>query len=162
MSDRQRLLELICSDRTPDERLVCGAAFHAILRGEALDRDGLARSTGFAPEKVDALLEGLKGRGLIVVEPGGERIVGSWGLSLVPTNHRLSIRGRDLHTWCAVDVVGIPAALREDAIATSRCHECGVPVRIEMAAGEIRSVEPADVRIWVAPSQAGRSVVGST
>ncbi len=162
MPERRRLLELICSDRTPDERLVCGAAFHAILRGEALDRDGLARSTGFTPEKVDALLEGLKGRGLIVVEPGSDRIMGSWGLSLVPTKHRLRIRGRDLYTWCAVDAVGIPAALREDAVAISRCHECGVTVRIEMVAGEVGRVEPAGVRIWVAPCQVGRSVVGST
>ena len=110
MSEKQRMLELVETDKAGDEWVVCKAAFHAILTGEAIDRTGLVVATGFAPEKVSTLLNKLNEQGLIVVEPDSGRVVGSWGLSSVPTDHRLRIRGRALHTWCALDAVGIPAA----------------------------------------------------
>ncbi|HEY3059929.1 MAG TPA: organomercurial lyase [Chloroflexota bacterium] len=38
------------------------------------------------------------------------------GFSLVPARqHRLAMRGRQFWTWCAIDAVGIPAGLGEDA-----------------------------------------------
>ncbi len=162
MSRRQKLLDMICSRRTPEERAVCKAAFHAILDGYAIDQTGLASSTRLDPGKVDTVLSSLAARGLVVVEPGSGEVVGSWGLSLVPTNHRLRIRGRGLFTWCAIDAVGIPAGLGEDGAVESECHQCGEPVSIKMVAGQVRSVEPADVHIWVTPSQPARSVVGDT
>ena len=162
MSEKQGILQPIGADRTADKRVICRAALHAILGGEAIDRTGLVAATGFTSEVVDALLDELTARGLVVVEPGSGRVVGSWGLSLVPTDHRLRIRRRDLHTWCAVDAIGIPAGLGEDAIVTSRCHRCGVPVNVKMVAGQVSHVEPADVQVWVTASQVGRSVVGFT
>ena len=101
-------------------------------------------------------------QGLIVVEPDSGRVVGSWGLSLVPTDHRLHIQGRELHTWCALDAVGIPAGLGEDASVASRCHQCGAPVSVEMTAGQIACSEPADVQVWLVADQVGHSVVGFT
>jgi hypothetical protein len=87
-------------------------------------------ATGFALEKVGALLDGLTERGLVVVEPNSGRVVGSRGLSWVPTDHRLRIRGHTLYTWCAEDAVGIPAGLGEDASIASHCHLCGAPVNV--------------------------------
>jgi alkylmercury lyase len=162
MSRRQRLLDMICSRRTPEEHAVSRAAFHAILSGCAIDPEGLESSTGLDPETVSAVLSKLAARGLVVLEPGSNEIVGSWGLSLAPTNHRLCIRGRELYAWCAIDAVGIPAGLEEDGAVTSECHECGKPVRIKMVAGQVSSVEPAGVHVWVTPSQPARSVVGDT
>ncbi len=150
------------SEKTPDEHVVCRAALLALLDGEALGPAGLAAATSFAEERVQSLLDGLIERGLVVVEPASGRVVGSWGLSLLPTEHRLHIRGRQLYTWCALDAVGIPAALGEDANITSQCHHCGVPVNIEMALGRASHVEPSDVHIWWAAEQVGRSVVGFT
>jgi alkylmercury lyase len=150
------------SDVSHDELAIRKAAFKAILDGEPITPDGLLGSTGFAPEKTHALLEGLAKRGLIVIESDSGRIVGSWGLSFVPTDHRLRIRKRTLYTWCAEDAVGIPAALAEDASILSRCHECGVSVNIEMAAGRVAQVVPSDIRLWVADIEVGRSVVGHT
>lgn len=162
MGRRQKVLDMICSRRTPEEHAVCKAAFHAILDGHAIDQAGLASSTRLDAETVDTVLSGLAARGLVVVEPSSGKVVGSWGLSLVPTEHRLFIRGRELYTWCAIDAVGIPAGLGEDGTVESECHQCGEPVAIKMVAGRVRSVEPADVHIWVVPSQPTRSVVGDT
>lgn len=159
---KKRIFEFIDTDISDDEQAVRKVAFQAILRGEAIDRAGLVKGTGFTPEKVDTLLDGLTERGLVVVEPDSDRVVGSWGLSLVPAGHRLCIRGRALYTWCAEDAVGIPAGLGEDASIVSRCHQCGVPVNVEMAAGQVVRALPPDVRVWVTAGDVGRSVVGST
>lgn len=162
MSEKQGDLELIHSDMSADEQALRKAAFHAILTGKAIDRAGLVAVTGFASEKVGALLDGLSERGLAVVEPDSGRLVGSWGLSAVPTDHRLRIQGRELYTWCALDAVGIPAGLGEDARIASHCHLCSAPVDVEMVAGQVAQVVPPDVQIWVVPDEVGRSAVGFT
>jgi alkylmercury lyase len=150
------------SDTTEEEKIIRKAAFHAILEGAPLNRDGLADATGLTREKVDVSVDSLAERGLIVVKPASGRIVGSCGLSSEPTSHRLQIRGRELHTWCAEDAVGIPAALGEDASVVSQCHHCGVTVKIEMSAGQVGHVEPPGVQLWIAATEVGRSVVGFT
>jgi len=166
MGEKQEDTGLIGTDRNAssmaDERAIRKAAFHAILNGEALGRAELAIATGLVPERVDALLRGLIERGLVVVQPDNGRVVGSWGLMLVPTDHRLHIRGRVLYAWCAEDAVGIPAALDEDASIASRCHWCGAPVNIEITAGQVVHAVPTDVRLWIAPGEVGRSMVGFT
>lgn len=156
------MMSLLDSHATEEEKIIRRAAFHAILKGAPLNRDGLATATGLAGEIVDSIVDSLVKRGLIVVESAGGRIVGNWGLSSQPTTHRLHIRGRGLYTWCAEDAVGIPAALGEDATVISQCHHCGVRVKIEMSAGQVVLVEPPDVKLWIKPSEAGRSVVGFT
>jgi alkylmercury lyase len=162
MGEKQRNPELIDSDMSADEQAIRKAAFRAILDGEAIDRVSLGVATGFTPEKVDALLDELTERGLVVIEPDSGRVVGSWGLSVVPTDHRLRIRGRELYTWCALDAVGIPAGLGEDASIVSHCHLCGALVNIEMVAGQVAQAVPPDVRLWVMADVVGRSVVGFT
>ncbi len=159
---KKRIFELIDIDISNDEQAIRRAAFHAILGGETIDRTGLVVATGLNTEKVDALLDRLTERGLVVVDPGSGRVVGSWGLSLVPTDHRLRIRGRAVYTWCAEDAIGIPAGLAEDANIISSCHRCGVVVNVEMAAGQVVRALPPDVRLWIISGDVGRSVVGST
>jgi alkylmercury lyase len=161
MSDKRTMSSFV-SDVTLDEQVIRKVAFHSMLEGVAITRDGLVEATGFAREKVDTLVDGLNKRGLIVMDPDSDRILGSWGLSSLPTTHKLCIRGRTLHTWCALDAVGIPAALGEDAGIVSQCHHCGVPVKIEMVNGQVEHVEPPDVQLWITASEVGRSVVGFT
>ncbi len=157
-----RIMSLFESDITPDELVIRKAAFQAILNGVPMTQNDLITATSFTREKIEPLVEDLAKRGLIVIELDTGRIVGSWGLSFIPTSHKLQIRKRSLYTWCAEDAVGIPAALGEDARILSRCHECGELVNIEMTAGNIARVEPPEVHLWVAATEVGRSVVGYT
>jgi hypothetical protein len=157
-----KLDRLVSSHRTPDEQAVCTAGFLLILEGEAPDSAALSEATGLEHETIVSVLAGLAERGLLVLESEDGPVVGSWGLSLVPTNHRLRIRGRNFHTWCALDAVGIPAGLCEDAAVVSRCHHCGEPVLVNMAAGAITRAQPHDLHLWVVPSEGARSIVGDT
>ncbi len=162
MRRKDRLHRLVSSHRTPEEQAVCTAAFLAILDGEAPDAAALSSATGLDDETTCSVLARLAERGLVVLESEGGAVVGSWGLSLVPTPHRLRIRGRDFHTWCALDAVGIPAGLLEDATVESRCHACGEPVLVDFLAGAITHAEPHDAHLWVIPSEGARSIVEDT
>lgn len=102
---------------------------------------------------------GLVQRGIMVLDEKGD-VVGSHGLSLVPTQHRLNINGRNLFTWCAADAVGIPAALGADTKIFSKCFQCHEPLKIEMVNGEIRYSNRENARIWVIEADLGRSIVG--
>jgi alkylmercury lyase len=162
MEELKRLLEFVGVRKTPDEQAICKAAFDAILGGESIDHAGLVTTTGLSQAQVSTLLTGVISRGLVVIEPSSGRIVGSWGLSLVPTPHRLRIRGRELYAWCAMDAVGIPAGLAEDARVTSVCHQCGVALNMELTGGEVVHAESSKAQLWLTACQAGQSVVGFT
>jgi hypothetical protein len=131
------------------------AAFHAILDGRPPLLADLVRATSVPPAAVDRLV----GRQLIVDERG--LVVAAAGLSLVPARqHRLTLRGRRFWTWCAIDAVGIPAGLGEDAVAETTCQQCGTPVRLEFGAGElVRTSHPA-VRLWDAQRLEGTGAAG--
>jgi hypothetical protein len=131
------------------------AAFMAILDGQTLLLSDLTRETGASSEEVDGLI----GRGLIVDDTG--RVVAAHGLSLVPARqHRLTIGDRQFWTWCAIDVIGIPAGLVVDAIAETTCHLCGTPVRVEFAAGKIVHPSHPAARVWNAQRLPGRGTAG--
>src|SRR5262249_50162596 len=121
------------------------AAFEAILDGQTPRLDDLVQASSASPRDVERLL----GRGLILDEH--KRVVAAHGLSLVPARqHRLTMRGGQFWTWCAMDAIGIPAGLCEDALAETKCLQCGTPVRITLRAGEIVDTSHPTARVWEA------------
>lgn len=66
-----------------------------------------------------------------------EGVVAIFGLSLLPTKHRMSFRDRDFYTWCAYDSVGIPAALGESAEVRNNCEHCGKVIKFEIVNGRV-------------------------
>ena len=57
------------------------------------------------------------------------------GLSVLPAAHQLLLGGDPFWTWCAFDAVGIPAALRVDAVARTRCGHCGTRLDLTITDG---------------------------
>jgi hypothetical protein len=60
------------------------------------------------------------------------RLVGIHGVTLRPTRHRFMHDGRNQHTLCAYDSIGIPAALRLDATAHTNCPSCGASLAVDI------------------------------
>lgn len=120
-------------------------AFAAIRRGDRIGPDEIARRAGITAEAADADLRMLVDAGEANRDEEG-RVVAIAGLSLVPAAHGLLLDGVELHTWCAYDAIGIPAALGVDARAQTRCRWCGRPVEVELSRGRIVG-EPA-ARLW--------------
>jgi alkylmercury lyase len=92
-----------------------------------------------------AVIDELAGRGLIEVADDG-RLLGVHGLSSRPTGHWIERAAGAIHTWCAFDAVGIPAALGIDAVAISTCPACGREFGVTLTAG-IPAI--SDQRVWL-------------
>jgi len=124
-------------------------AFSALRREERLDPEQLALRTGRDADAVHLALGWLHDAGL-VEQDADDRVVGIAGLALEPTKHRLVLDGRRLHTWCAIDAVGIPAALSLDAHVTTTCEHCGASLSVDIDHGEPPSDSP--LRGWIPPT----------
>jgi len=129
--------------RVPREEAVRRLAFRILRRGEVAGPAAIAQGANLLVEEVDEALRSLASGGRVELDADG-RVVGSAGLTLLPTPHRLTLGGVPLHTWCAIDAIGIPAALAEDALATTSCPRCGRELRIEFERGR-RASEPGFV-----------------
>ncbi|MDA8187499.1 MAG: organomercurial lyase [Dehalococcoidales bacterium] len=119
------------------------AAFDAILASAPASLQFLSQRTGLAPVVVADATNHLVDLGLLACNEAG-LVVGSWGLTLVPTSHQLRMLGGSYYTWCAEDAVGIPAALNVDAAIASSCFQCGQKVAIELEHGEVVKAMPQD------------------
>lgn len=117
------------------------AAFHALRGGSAVSIAAIAAETSLSPERVERALVELAEMGLAQRDAGG-RIAAAHGLSVRHTKHQLRLEAAQLHTWCAIDAVGIPPALGVDATAVTRCEHCGRRVTIEMPEGRVNAGLP--------------------
>lgn len=146
---------------TPAEKAIRRASFYRILGGNRSSVGELSSQTGLTAEQLQKYIENLTRQGMLVLDENGF-IVGSYGLSLTATEHVLHINGRELFTWCALDAVGIPAALGLDAKIISKCYQCNEPIEITMLGGEVQHSNRENARIWVVEADIGRSIVGCT
>ena len=142
---------------TPEERAVSQAVFRRILGGETTQPETLATALDMAPAVIDATVARLVERGTVARDPASGDLVGARGLTLAETSHRLTIDGRSLYAYCAVDAVGIPVALGRYARVESRCHACGRPLDLTIEQGRVIDA-PAGTVIWAAERDLGRSL----
>ncbi len=74
-------------------------------------------------------------------------LVGVHGLTARATAHRIEHAGGTVHTWCALDAIGIPAAVALDATAVTTCPHCSVELRVVIQAGHASALP--DVCLWL-------------
>ncbi|MGH9139385.1 MAG: organomercurial lyase [Acidimicrobiales bacterium] len=113
---------------------VRSAGFAVLRRGAAATPADLAASTALTTNTVIEVLEAMADRGAVELDADGN-VIGIGGLSLVPTRHQLELDGVRLHTWCAVDALGIPAALEASAVARLRCTHCEQQIHVVFEQG---------------------------
>jgi hypothetical protein len=114
------------------------AGFVALWRGERLNVADLTDDMA----TVEALVLG----GRLELDDQGV-VVGVHGLAARPTPHRIEHAGGVVHTWCALDAIGIPAALALDAAAVTTCPACGAALRVTFDAGV--PAGDGDLRLWL-------------
>ncbi len=141
---------------TQTEAEVRRAAFGSIRRGHAPSASDLAETSGLALESVVEAVASLERKGQAAVDPSG-RVVGSAGLSLVPARHHLTLGEDEFHTWCAIDAVGIPAALQADALSRTACATCGRPIEVQFRHG--RAAGDGELRAWLPRQDCCTSVI---
>lgn len=146
---------------TPEEKAIRIGAFYTILEGKPASIDTLALKSGIAVDQTRQYIMGMADRGILVMDKD-ENVVGSHGLSVIPTKHHLNINGQNLFTWCAIDAVGIAAALELEAKIVSKCFQCNETIEIDMANGKIINCNQKDTRIWVVEADLNQPIVCCT
>jgi hypothetical protein len=141
---------------------VCQAAFEIIRRGYIATHDRMQNRVELANETMRDALRQLHARGLIVHDPQRGGVVGAYGLSLQPTPHVLELDAVRLYTWCALDAVGIPAGLQEDAAVRGQCFHCQQELRVRYHAGQVTHVSAPALQVWIAVPDRQRSAVDET
>jgi hypothetical protein len=121
----------------------------------ALGRDGfLALWRGERPRAADLsdadTIAALIAAGRLELDDDG-RITGIHGLTIRPTRHRIDHQTGSINTWCALDAIGIPAALGIDATATTHCPTCETELTIQIRSGD--ADDTSTRRLWL-PSAA--------
>lgn len=133
-------------------RTTAGRAFYEIVRptlallarGRPASPEEIASSSGKSLEEVRAVLGEFPG-----AEWDGQGRVVGLGLTLQLTPHRLTLEGRTLFAWCALDALLFPVLLGWPAIIESPCRSTGDPVRIEVRPAGIEAVEPPSAVVSV-------------
>lgn len=161
MSDFLEEIERFFQSFSPEEVAVSRHAFRALLGGKPAKLSELPTALRLSPATVASAVSRLVERGVVVVELETGSILGIRGLSLTETDHRLSLAGRQFYAFCAVDAVGIPAALRADARVESRCHHCRTPLTLEVSGGAITKA-PEGMVIWAVERDLTRSLRAHT
>jgi Alkylmercury lyase len=113
--------------------------FVALWRGERVTVTDLCDD----PMVIDAQVRS----GRLEVDDAGV-LVGVHGLTARPTRHRIECGDAAVHTWCALDAIGIPAALAIDATAVTSCPRCGIELEVVLRGGKPVDT-PAAWRLWL-------------
>jgi hypothetical protein len=93
-----------------------------------------------------AIVDALVNAGRAEVDDDGV-VVGVHGLVARATPHRIEHSDGMVHTWCALDAIGIPAALGIDATARTSCPACGTELAVHLRGGQPLGAEA--VRLWI-------------
>ncbi|MGB1585776.1 MAG: organomercurial lyase [Thermoplasmatota archaeon] len=118
-------------------------AFDAILDGVPMTIEETAAAVGATEQQAADFVDFFQRAGLMNLD--GQTIVGSLGLTTQKTEYDVCINGRDLHVWCALDAVGIPAALHADAQVRVASF-----VDLDIHHGKLREAKPSSLRISLA------------
>jgi alkylmercury lyase len=125
-----------------DQRLSI-ALYRELARGDPVAAHALATRVDAGADDVAGRLD--KWHAIRYDEQ--RRIVGYWGLTIIPTRHRLRIGELDLYAWCAWDTLFLPALLGTRAEVHSTCRASGAPVRLTVAPDSVDMASPAGLAL---------------
>jgi hypothetical protein len=113
-------------------RRIAVAGFQALWAGRSVTPAELFDGAAAA---VSSAIEHLRARGRLELSDDGH-VVGVHGLTHRSTRHRIEHHGGVVNTWCALDAIGIPAALAIDARAVTQCPTCEGMLAVALSLGE--------------------------
>ena len=120
-------------------RRIAVAGFGALWAGRSVT---LGELFGEDATVLAEAAEHLRLRGRIELSADGQ-LIAVHGLCRRPTPHRIEHDDGVVNTWCALDAIGIPAALGIDARARTRCPTCETSLIVRLSAGEPQPLEGA-------------------
>lgn len=107
-------------------------------------------------QDAEAHVTTLERTGAIHRDPDDTAITHAYPFSNGVTAHRVQLAsGVQAHAMCAIDALGMPFMLGQDADVASSCHECGSAVTVRVAGGAVQGYSPQETVVWLADRQEG-------
>lgn len=143
----------LAGERTPETWDIRLAAWRLLSKGEPVAVEAIAQQAGRDGTEVQRCLHGSSD----VTVDG--RIDAVMGLSLRPTQHRIRIEGKQLYTWCALDLLFIPLALGVTAEIESTSPASGESVCALVTPNGVEHIDPTTAVVSVVPIRLGSSEI---
>jgi alkylmercury lyase len=131
---------------SPTEQHVGIVLLQELAKGEAVTCARLAQALGTPFGATESLVKDSALRPFIHKDEG-DRIIGFWGLSVVPTPHQIRVSGRRLWTWCTQDSLFMPELLGETAEVESRDPESNQLIRLTVSPDRVEAAEPSGIAV---------------
>jgi alkylmercury lyase len=121
----------------------------------------ISESTGLLPENLRAPIAELQAHDLLGTNASADVILYAYPFTEERTEHRVLLRGRELHAACAIDALGIAGMFHTDVVIESSCRACGSGIEIVTAqTGKVLShVRPVDAMVWYDLAYSGCAAV---
>jgi alkylmercury lyase len=126
---------------SPAEQRAGQALLALLTQGEPVSAAQLASALGIQAEKAERYLQD-SGLSALVLSNDMGSALGFFGLSTVPTDHRLIINGRTLWTWCAADTLFLPELIGATASVESNDPMTGQAVTLTVSPTGVQSSQP--------------------
>jgi alkylmercury lyase len=110
-------------------------AFDRLPAGSPVTAADLTQNLDWPVADIAAALTAQAAIGRVELGDDGA-VIGAHGVTLLTTPHTFTTGDATMHTWCALDAVGIPAANGDDASVTTSCGLCGASITVAIVGGE--------------------------
>ena len=135
---------------SPEEQRAGIVLLGELARGAPVTIAHLARALGTPIDTAEALVKHSVLSPFVDIGDAG-RIQGFGGLSVAHTHHQLTVNGRTLWTWCALDSLFIPELLGDTAEIESRDPETGELIRLAVSPARVETAEPTGILVSMMP-----------
>ena len=117
--------------------------------GQGPSVEDLAHTLGLPLASVRAACRTLAAADLIIWQDDTACIMSAYPFSGVPTAHHVLLGGHTpCYAMCAIDALGMPFMLGQDARIRSTCFFCQTPVTVDIAAGMLQEASPSTLAVW--------------
>jgi len=121
-------------DLVGDHRVIQAAAFALLFEtDEPITERSISTRSGLSLDDAHIRLREIEDRGMLRRNETGH-IVGVAGLTIVPTQHEITIGATTRWTWCALDSIGIIGAIGRGGRFTTTVPDTNEPVALEFTA----------------------------
>jgi alkylmercury lyase len=112
----------------------------ALAKAKPVSPDQLAEIWEMSLEQVQSVLAGAVAAGRAEIDSQGDLVGGV--LSLNPTDHRISMDGKQLYAWCAYDAIYAPGVVGQTAHIDSKDPVTGEPITMTITPDGVADVRP--------------------
>lgn len=132
------------------------------LLGRAPTRQEVATALDCgSADAIQATLTQLHELDMLYLDSESQEIRVAYPFSSVPTKHLVRFPGWDnaapVYAQCAVDALGIPFMVRQDASIASLCPHCAESVAIKIESGAIVTANPPTTVVWAGTTRIGQA-----